>query len=48
MSEVREYPVRVKVEMTGFDRRHYAVVEADSMLTLQVEATGFSTLLMSL
>lgn len=48
MSEVREYPVRVKVEMTGFDRNQYAVVQADSMVTLQVEATGFSALLYGL
>lgn len=45
MSEVREYSIKVKVEMTGFDRNQYAVVQADSVVTLQVESTGFDSLI---
>ena len=39
-------PVRVK--MTGFDTKHYAVVKADTSLMIQVEATGFNALILGL
>ena len=45
MSEVREYPLKVKVEMTGFERSRYAVLQADSVVTLQVASTGFKAFL---
>lgn len=48
MSEPRDYPVQVRVEMTGFDAKRYAVVKADSMVTLQVQSTGFSALIHSM
>ncbi len=48
MSEVREFSIRVKVEMTGIDRSRFAVVEADSMVTLQVESSGFRAFVYSL
>lgn len=48
MSEEQEYPLHLEVEMSGFDSRRYAVVEADSSVLLQVESTGFNALLMSL
>lgn len=48
MSEMREYPLKVRVEMTGFDRNRYAVLQTDSVVTLQVSSTGFNALLYSL
>lgn len=48
MSEVREYPLKVQVEMTGFDKSRYAVLQADSVVTIQVKSTGFKALLYSL
>ena len=42
MSEVHEYPLRVRVEMTGYDTVRYAVVRADTVLTLQTEMSGFN------
>lgn len=48
MAEVHDYPLKVKVEMSGFDSSRYAVVQADSVTTLQVESTGFNALLYSL
>ena len=44
LSEEDEYPLQARVEMTGFDMRQYAVVEADSTLSLTVHANGFSAL----
>lgn len=48
MSERREYPLYVRVEMSGYDVRRYAAVEADTALTLQVEANGFNMLVLGL
>lgn len=48
MSEVREFSLRVRVELTGFDKGRYAVEQADSTLTLQVESSGYRALLYSL
>lgn len=48
MSEKHEYSIPVKVEMTGFDAKRYAVLEADSSLMLQIESSGFNALFLSL
>ena len=48
MSDKREYTLPVKVKMTGFDTKRYAVVSADTTMVLQVESTGFRALLLSL
>lgn len=48
MSEKQEYSIPVRVEMAGFDAKRYAVLEADTSLTLQVEASGFNALFLSL
>lgn len=48
MSEVHEYSVKMKVELSGFNHNQYAVVQADSSVTLQIESTGFNALLFSL
>lgn len=48
MSEKNEYSIPVKVEMSGFDAKRYAVLQSDSMLTLQVETSGFNALFLSL
>ena len=48
MSEVCKNTIVVKVEMTGFDRSQYAVVQIDSVMNVQVESTGFNALLYSL
>lgn len=48
MSEVREFSLQVRVELSGFDKSRYAVVQADSTLTLQVESSGYRALLYSL
>ena len=48
MSETHEYTIQMRVDCGGFDSRRYAVVESDTVLTAQVEATGFNMLLMSL
>ena len=37
MSERKEYNLPVKVKMTGFDTKRYAVVSADTLMMLQVE-----------
>ena len=42
MSEVREYPLPVRVEMTGYDTVRYAVLHADTTLLLQAEMSGFN------
>ncbi len=48
MSEKKEFPLQLKINMTGFDARQYAVLHADSTLTLRVESTGFNALLLNL
>lgn len=42
MSEVHDYPLHVRVEMTGYDTVRYAVVRADTALMLQAEMSGFN------
>lgn len=48
MSEPRDYHLEVRVEMTGYDAKRYAVVQADSVMTLQVQSTGFNAMIHSL
>ena len=44
MSDVQTYPTQVRVEMTGLDTARYAVVKADTMLSIDVESDGFSAM----
>lgn len=48
MSEEEEYPLNVRVEMTGYDTVRYAVLQADTALRLQVEMSGFNAAAVSL
>lgn len=48
MSEEDEYPMRVRVEMTGYDTVRYAIVQADTSLNLQVKLSGFNAFLYGL
>ncbi len=48
MSEKKEFSLPVKVRMTGFDAKRYAVVRADTSLVLQVESTGFNAFILGL
>lgn len=48
MSEKKEYSLSVKLRMTGVDLKRYAVLNADTVMTLQVESTGFNALILSL
>lgn len=48
MSEDHDYTLRLRVEMTGYDTRRYAVVHADSTLSLTVQSSGFRALLLGL
>ena len=48
MSEVHDYPLHVKVEMTGYDTVRFAVVHADTDLHMQVGMDGFNAAAMSL
>lgn len=48
MAEPIEYPVRVQVETMGYDTVRYAVVKADTALTLRVKTDGYRALLYSL
>lgn len=48
MSDHREYPLQLRVKMTGYDTLRYAVVEVDTSLSLQIDATGFNAFLLSL
>ena len=48
MSERKEYNLPVKVKMTGFDTKRYAVVSADTLMMLQVESTGFNVFFLGL
>lgn len=44
MSESREFPLQVQVEMSGYDAERYAVQQADSAIVFQVQASGFSAM----
>lgn len=48
MSDVRDYPLHVRLSMSGFDAKRYAVVDADTAVTFQVQTNGFSALALSL
>lgn len=48
MSEEHEYPLHVRVQMSGYDSNRYAVLQADSALMFHVHASGFSALAMSM
>lgn len=48
MSENDDYPMRVRVEMMGYDTVRYAVLQADTALDLQVRMSGFNALLHSI
>jgi hypothetical protein len=48
LSEIREFSLKVRIELSGFDKSRFAVVQADSTLTLQVESSGYRALLYSL
>ena len=45
MSETDDYPMRVRVEMTGYDTVRYAVLQADTSLNVQVRMSGFNAFL---
>lgn len=48
MSEEKEYPLNVHVEMTGYDTVRYAVLQADTAIQLQVKMDGFNAAAISL
>lgn len=48
MMEPTEYPVRVHVEMEGYDTVRYALVKADTVLTLRVKTDGYRAMLYGL
>lgn len=48
LAEEKVYPMQVRVVMEGYDTVRYAVVDADTVLPLQVSMDGFSALMASL
>ena len=48
MMEPTEYPVRVHVEMEGYDTVRYAIVRSDTALTMRVKTDGYRALLYGL
>ncbi|MBR6292549.1 MAG: hypothetical protein IKR33_07090 [Bacteroidales bacterium] len=48
ISEEREFPLNVNVEILGYDTVKYAVLQSDTMLHLQVEMAGFNAAAVSL
>lgn len=48
MSEQRQYPLSVQVEVIGYDTARYALLQADTQLWFQVESDGFIALSHSL
>lgn len=48
MAEEHEYPVRVRVQYSGYDTVRYAVLEADTVLDVQARMSGFNALMQSL
>lgn len=48
LGETDTYTLPVQVEMTGYDTVRYAVVRADTSLTLRVESNGYNALLQSI
>ena len=47
MGETDTYTLPVRVKMTGFDTVRYAVVQADTTITLRVESNGYNALMRS-
>lgn len=48
LGERNSYTMRTPVEMTGYDTIRYAVVQADTIVTLRVESSGYIALLRSI
>ena len=48
MSEKGEYNVGAKIEIVGYDTLRYAMVKADTSLTLRVRASGYAAFMHSL
>ena len=48
MAEPTDYRLHVKVEIQGYDTVRYAVVSADTALTLRVRANGYTALIYNL
>ena len=48
MSDEGEYPIRVNVQMTGYDTVRYAVVSADTVLDISARMSGANAFLYSL
>lgn len=48
MTETDSYTLPVRVEMTGYDTLRYAVVRADTAVTLRIECNGYNALLHSI
>lgn len=48
MSESHEYTLHVKVQTGGYDAKRYAVVQSDTLLSVQVRSTGFNAFFHSL
>lgn len=48
MSEQRQYPLNLEVEITGFDTVRYAVTYADTALPVQATMSGFNAAAVSL
>lgn len=41
MSDEKDYPMRVRVEVTGYDTIRYAVLSVDTMLNVQARLSGY-------
>lgn len=48
MSEKNVYPMRVRIEMTGYDTVRYAVLHADTAIDVDVTCSGFDAFLHSI
>lgn len=48
ISEPTEFPLRAKIEMVGYDTVRYAVLRADTAVTLRVETEGYRAILYGL
>lgn len=48
MSEKNDYPMLVRVEMTGYDTVRYAVLKADTAIDVSVTCSGFDAFLHSI
>lgn len=48
MSEPMEYPMQVRVSYTGYDTVRYAMLSADTSLTLRISSDGYTAFLIGL